>query len=404
VFSGAIDKTKGDVLPGATVDIMAADGRFLGRAAASPSSQIRARVWTFDPDQAIDAAFFESRLRAAIAQRAPLFDELHTAARLVHAESDGLPGLIVDRYGDVLAVQILSAGVEAWRDVIFAALAEITGIPAIFERSDAEVRALESLPPRVGPVRPGDASEVTILENGLRYRVDIASGQKTGFFLDQRDSRRRIGALAAGRDVLDCFSYTGGFALNALRSGASSVTAIDSSGEAILAASRNAGTNGIDVERASFVEADAFKHLRLMRDQGRAFDLIVLDPPKLAPTVRHVEGAARAYKGHQSARAKAAPSRGDAGDLFMFGGSGDRTLPEDSRRRRGRRARRRADRRSAWSIGGPPGTAVLSRRQLSKGLAVAARCVKTQGNGERLQGTFCRKRCQDVHGTPVDEQ
>ena len=296
VFSGAIGKTRGEVTQGATVDLIASDGRFLGRGAASPSSQIRARIWTFDPGQAVDAAFFDARLRTAIALRAPLLDADHDAARLVHAESDGLPGLVVDRYGEMLVVQFLSAGAETWRAPILESLTRITGIGSIFERSDAEVRALESLPPRSGPLHEGGAHVATIVEHGLRFRVDVAAGQKTGFFLDQRDNRLRIRGLAEGRDVLDCFSYTGGFAANALAAGARSVLAIDSSAEAIRAAEDNARINGLDLGHAEFLEADAFRHLRLLRDQGRSFDLIVLDPPKLAPTVRHVERAARAYK------------------------------------------------------------------------------------------------------------
>jgi 23S rRNA (cytosine1962-C5)-methyltransferase len=296
VFSGAIASIKGEVTPGATVEIMAEDGRFLGRAAASPASQIRARIWSFDPTETIDAGFFERRLRAAVAWRNPLFTEGNTAARLVHAESDGLPGLIVDRYNDTFVVQILSAGAELWRETIFDVLVNVTGCTSIFERSDLEVRALEGLPPRSGPVRGQGPTELTIVEHGLKYAVDVAAGQKTGFYLDQRDNRRRVEELAGGRDVLNCFGYTGGFALSALRGGARSVMSVDSSRDAVHTAERNAQLNGIDDGRGQWVEADVFKHLRLLRDQARQFDLIVLDPPKLAPTVQHVDRAARAYK------------------------------------------------------------------------------------------------------------
>ncbi len=296
VFSGAIASIKGDTTPGATVDIKADDGRFLGRGAASPVSQIRARIWTFDPAEAIDENFFERRLRAALARRAPLFTADNTAVRLVHAESDGLPGLIVDRYNDTLVVQILSAGAELWRETLFDLLLRMTGCERVFERSDVEVRALEGLPARSGPVRGSAPSALTITEHGIKYVVDVAAGQKTGFYIDQRDNRRLVEGLAAGRDVLDCFGYTGGFALNALRGGARSVVSVDSSADAVHAAQRNAGLNGVDDGRGQWVEADVFKHLRLLRDQARQFDLIVLDPPKLAPTVQHVERAARAYK------------------------------------------------------------------------------------------------------------
>ena len=296
VFSGAIGSIKGEVVAGATVDVIAEDGRFLGRGAASPASQIRARIWTFDPKVAVDATFFEQRLRAALAWRAPLLTTENTAARLVHAESDGLPGVIVDRYADTLVVQLLSAGAEAWRDVIFAALSRVTGCARIYERSDAEVRALEGLPARSGSVRGDAGTELIVAEHGLQYEVDVAGGQKTGFYLDQRNNRRRVAEFAAGREVLDCFCYGGGFSLNALRAGAGSVLGVDSSGDAIAAAQRNARRNGQDDGRATWLEADVFKHLRLLRDQGRQFDLVVLDPPKLAPTVQHVERAARAYK------------------------------------------------------------------------------------------------------------
>ena len=296
VFSGAIASIKGEVTPGATVDIMAEDGRFLGRAAASPASQIRARIWSFDPNEKIDAGFFERRLSAAVAWRNPLFSEGNTAARLVHAESDGLPGLIVDRYNDTLVVQILSAGSELWRETIFDVLVSVTGCTRIFERSDVEVRALEGLAARSGPVRGQGPTELTTAEHGLKYVVDVAAGQKTGFYLDQRDNRRRVEEIAGGRDVLNCFGYTGGFALSALRGGARSVLSVDSSRDAVHTAVRNAQLNGIDDGRGQWVEADVFKHLRLLRDQARQFDLVVLDPPKLAPTIQHVDRAARAYK------------------------------------------------------------------------------------------------------------
>ena len=295
VFSGAIAKVRGDVGPGDTVDILADDGRFLGRAAASPASQIRARIWTFDEKEHVDAAFFERRLRSAIARRAPLLTGEHPAARLVHAESDGMPGLIADRFGSTVVVQVLAAGAEAWRDTIFDALARITGATAIVERSDVEVRALEQLAERRGLVSGVATEHIEIVEHDLRYGIDVTAGQKTGFYLDQRDNRRRVRAMARDADVLDGFCYTGGFALNARVGGARSIMAIDSSSDAIAQGCRNLALNpsGADVE---WVEADAFSHLRLLRDRNRQFDLIVLDPPKLAPTVRHVERAARAYK------------------------------------------------------------------------------------------------------------
>jgi 23S rRNA (cytosine1962-C5)-methyltransferase len=297
IFSGAIARFEGEAKTGDTVDIRADDGRWLARGAASPSSQIRARVWTFDPAETIDEAFFARRIAASVARRPPFTVE-HHAARLIHGESDGLPGVIVDRYADVVVVQILAAGAEQWRETIFDALVRETGCSVVFERSEAEVRALEGLPARTGIVRGTLPGETIIVEHDLRYRIDVAAGQKTGFFLDQRDNRRLIASLAAGREALDCFTYTGGFALSLARGGAKSVIAIDSSSDALAAARTNAALNGLGDDRGAieWLEADVFKHLRQFRDRARTFDLIVLDPPKLAPTAQHVERAARAYK------------------------------------------------------------------------------------------------------------
>jgi 23S rRNA (cytosine1962-C5)-methyltransferase len=219
------------------------------------------------------------------------------ALRLVHGEADGLPGFIVDRYADTLVAQVLSAGIERWRDLLADALVEQTGCARIYERSDADVRELEGLPVRTGVMR-GDAPAVPleIVEHGLRYAVDVLGGQKTGFYLDQRDNRHRIRELSAGREVLNCFCYTGGFSMAALAGGATSVVSVDSSGPALELARRNAQANGFEASRTEWIEADIFRYLRDARSQGRSFDLIVLDPPKFAPTEKHSPAAARAYK------------------------------------------------------------------------------------------------------------
>jgi 23S rRNA (cytosine1962-C5)-methyltransferase len=222
----------------------------------------------------------------------------HTnAVRLVHGESDGLPGLVVDRYADVLVAQFLAAGVERWREPILDALLELSGASAIYERSDAETRKLEGLAARVGFAR-GDreAKRCPIIEYGLNFRVDVEEGQKTGFFLDQRENRQRVRSLAAGREVLDGFCYTGGFAINALAGGAKRVLAVESSKEAIEVARENLAANPLDAAKVEFAQADVFKQLRTLRDQGAAFDLVVLDPPKFAPTAAQAKNAARAYK------------------------------------------------------------------------------------------------------------
>ncbi|HTG96491.1 MAG TPA: class I SAM-dependent methyltransferase [Burkholderiales bacterium] len=296
IFSGAVEKASGKA--GETLEVRDAAGKFVARAAYSPKSQIRARVWSFDAAEQIDAAFFRNRVQKALALREGLPAARHTnALRLINGESDGLPGLVVDRYADVLVAQFLAAGVERWRDVILDSLTELSGCEAIFERSDAEVRKLEGLEARVGFARGNrNATRCPIVEHGLNYRVDVEQGQKTGFFLDQRENRQRVRALAAGREVLDGFSYTGGFAINALAGGAKRITAVESSAPALEVAKENLAANPLDASRVEFVQADVFSQLRTLRDQNAKFDLIILDPPKFAPTAAQVKKAARAYK------------------------------------------------------------------------------------------------------------
>jgi 23S rRNA (cytosine1962-C5)-methyltransferase len=298
IFSGAVERVTGDPQSGDTVEVRSADNKPLGLAAFSPQSQIRARAWSFEPGTAIDSGFFRARLQAALRLRAALPAAHHTnAMRLVHGESDGLPGLVVDRYADVLVAQFLSAGAERWRDTVLDALSELTGCEAIYERSDAEVRTLEGLAPRTGFARGNrNARRCPIIEHGLNFRVDVEEGQKTGFFLDQRDNRQRVRALARGREVLDGFCYTGGFALAALAGGAQRVTAVESSVPALEVARENLAANQLDASRIAFEQADVFGYQRLLRDRGASFDLVVLDPPKFAPTASQAKNAARAYK------------------------------------------------------------------------------------------------------------
>jgi 23S rRNA (cytosine1962-C5)-methyltransferase len=298
IFSGAVGKVNGKPAVGDTVDVLDSAKKWLARAAYSPKSQIRARVWTFDPSQQVDGDFFRTRIQTALAVREALPAAKHAnALRLVHGESDALPGLVVDRYADVLVAQFLAAGVERWRDPILDLLNEISGCEAIFERSDAEVRKLEGLGPRVGFARGNrTAARCPIIEYGLNFRVDVEQGQKTGFFLDQRENRQRVRSLAAGREVLDGFCYTGGFSIAALAGGAKRVTAIESSAAALEVAKENLAANPLDSSRIDFVRADVFAKLRELRDRNARFDLIVLDPPKFAPTAAQVKKAARAYK------------------------------------------------------------------------------------------------------------
>jgi 23S rRNA (cytosine1962-C5)-methyltransferase len=298
VFSGAIARIEGTPLQGDTVRVVANDGRFLALAACNPDANISARVWDWHEDTRIDADFFRNRLAQAIGLRRSVFPRApQEAERLVHGESDGLPGLIVDRYADVVVVQVSSAGCNRWRDVIVDALQEITAARAIFERSDSDVLELEGLAPRTGLVKGVlDSSVVEIMENGVRLRVDVARGHKTGFYLDQRDNRVQVGRMAQGRDVLNCFCYTGGFTVQALVHGASSVASVDSSAEALEHAREHVALNAMPAERCEWIDADVFQCLRKFRDQGRSFDLIILDPPKFAPTAATAERAARGYK------------------------------------------------------------------------------------------------------------
>jgi len=298
VFSGAIARIEGSPLQGDTVNVVANDGRFLAVAACNPDANISARVWDWNEGARIDAGFFRERLETAIGRRRKLFPrEAGEAERLVHGESDGLPGLIVDRYADVVVVQISSAGCQRWRDPIIDALQQITGARAIYERSDSDVLELEGLQPHTGLVKGALASTVVeIAENGVRLRVDVARGHKTGFYLDQRDNRVQVGRLARDRDVLNCFSYTGGFTVQALVHGAASVASVDSSADALELAREHVALNAMPAGRCEWIDADVFQCLRKFRDHGQSFDLIILDPPKFAPTAATAERAARGYK------------------------------------------------------------------------------------------------------------
>ena len=296
IFDSAIAKGGGD--SGETVRVESHEGRFLAWAAYSPSSRIRARVWSFDEAQRIDAPFFIAACARSIIARAR-FDVQSDGVRLVHGESDGLPGLIVDRYGDTLVAQFTSAGTERWKGVLADALLRETGLARLYERSDASVRALEGLEPATGWLRGEGEMELTIREHAWRLTLNIAEGHKTGFYLDQRDSRQRFAQYARRlglQRVLNCYCYTGGFTVAALAGGAEHVTSIDSSGPALERARSHVAINGFDPNRASFMDADVNASLRQFLQEGRRFDAIVLDPPKFAPTAAHAERAARAYK------------------------------------------------------------------------------------------------------------
>ncbi len=298
IFSGAIGAVRGSPGSGDTVEVRAASGGFLAWAAYSPSSQIRARVWSFEEAEYPAPDLFRRKIQAALAlRRAAVPEEAGDAQRLIHAESDGLPGFVADRYADTLVVQIGSAGAERQREALIEILREHSGCTRVYERSDADGRELEGLAARSGPVSgPPLEGPVKVLEHGIQYEVDVAAGQKTGFYLDQRENRRLIGTLAQGREMLNCFCYTGGFTLSALAGGARSVLSIDSSRPALALARRNLAHNRLDAASATWQEADVFNALRRLRDEPRRFDLIVLDPPRFASTAKDAARAARGYK------------------------------------------------------------------------------------------------------------
>ena len=296
IFSGAVNSIEAGTGSGDVVRVQAEDGRFLAYAAFSEKSQIIARALSFDERDTIDEAFYRRQIKTAIARRTSIFLQ-SDAARLIHAESDGLPGLIADRYGEVIVMQLLTAGIDPQRELLARLLLEETGASTIYERSDADVRDLEGLVARNGLIAGNPlTAETVITENGLNIAVDIAHGHKTGFYLDQRDNRALTKSLAANADVLNCFCYTGAMTVAALAGGAKSVLSIDSSGPSLQMAARNVELNGLDAARTEWLDDDVFLALRKLRDQAKSFDLIILDPPKFAPTAHHAEKASRAYK------------------------------------------------------------------------------------------------------------
>ncbi|HUF73616.1 MAG TPA: class I SAM-dependent methyltransferase [Gammaproteobacteria bacterium] len=296
IFSGAVERVVGDVSPGATVRVLSHSGEFLAQAAWSPASQIRLRAWTFDESAAIDAGFIGDRLEHAIDCRRELGLLDSAACRLVFSESDGLPGLIVDRYGDYLVCQFLSAGIEAWRDEVVAYLQRSLSAQGIFERSDAAVRRKEGLAASTGVLAGTPPPQPLELEiEGLIQRLDLTHGQKTGAYLDQRFNRLRVARFACGRRVLDAYSYSGAFGLHCLQAGATDATFIDSSTAALESLRCASEINGLAAPCHS-IRGDVAETLRALRDAGKRFDLIVLDPPKFVHTAEQLTKGCRAYK------------------------------------------------------------------------------------------------------------
>jgi 23S rRNA (cytosine1962-C5)-methyltransferase len=298
IFENSIQKVHDSPEIGESVDILTSNGEWLARGAISPHSKIRIRIWTWDVTEKVDTDFFYKRIVRCKEYREYLTPWINsTAFRLVYAEADDIPGLIVDKYAETLVVQCLSAGVERWREEVFNILEDITGIHQIYERSDVDIRGLEGLECRKGQVL-GNSIEnpIIITENNIKFSVDFIDGQKTGFYLDQRENRSKIIKYAEDREILDCFSYTGGFTLASLAGGAKSITAVDESQSAHDIACTNVNLNGFSAEKVERLNGDVFKVLRDFRDRRKLFDMIILDPPKFAPTISQVGRATRGYK------------------------------------------------------------------------------------------------------------
>ncbi len=298
IFHGAIKSVDNAVGMGDTVDVLSAEGEWLASSAYSPHSQIRARIWSFQHGEAIDAEFFRQRLEQGIIARHKLnLPSQISACRLINAESDGLPGLVVDRYGDYLVCQFLFAGSEHWKKEIVEQLRLLLPVAGIYERSEGDARQKEGLKPSSGVLYGLEPPELMeIMESDLRFLVDIRRGHKTGFYLDQRDSRTLVAPFSKDAEVLNCFAYTGGFCLWALKGGADHVTNVDTSPDALGLAQHNAHLNGFDQARIDNVVDDVFQALRKFRDARRSFDLVILDPPKFAATLHQVTPASRGYK------------------------------------------------------------------------------------------------------------
>jgi len=293
VFRTEVESVHGHADPGDIVDVVDHRGKFLGRGYINPASQILVRLLTTH-EETVDAAFIQRRLRTAWEYRRRLLPDVE-ACRVVFGEADFVPGLIVDKFGPVLVVQTLALGIDKWRDEIVGMLQELLSPDGIYERNDARVRELEGLPLRTGVLQGHVPDRITVAENGLQVHVDVVGGQKTGYFLDQRENRAAIRPLCRGARVLDAFCHTGGFALNACAGDARSVLALDISAEALAVVGENAALNGM-ADRITTRAGNAFDALREMQQAREQFDVVVLDPPAFAKNKAALEGAARGYK------------------------------------------------------------------------------------------------------------
>jgi 23S rRNA (cytosine1962-C5)-methyltransferase len=297
IFEGAIEKTEGRMNSGDTVDVLASDGTWLAKAAFSPESQIRARVWSFTKSEAIDNVFFKRKLEQALARKQEILKKHNTNAfRLIAAEADGLPGITIDVYVNVVVVQLLSAGAEKHRGKILWAILQLYPDAVVHERSDVDVRKKEGLTPLVQTLHGELPESVIIEENGVKIYVDLINGHKTGFYLDQRENRRIAASYCAGKSVLNCFSFTGTFGLYALAAGATEVINVDASESALALSSKNVAINGLDESKVTHLKKDVFQLLRDYKEAGTTFDVIVLDPPKFVDSKHNLNKASRGYK------------------------------------------------------------------------------------------------------------
>ncbi|MBU2491379.1 MAG: class I SAM-dependent methyltransferase [Bacteroidetes bacterium] len=297
VFSGAIQELKGNPVSGETVDVLSFKNEFLAKGSYSPKSQMTVRVLSFDKNEIIDENFFYQKIKSAKMKKELLMDEFSNSYRVIFGESDGLPGLIIDKYNHVLVCQFLSAGAEYWKEIIVQQLINIFNPVCIYERSDADVRKKEGL----GLIKQSLYGElknevIEILENGCKYFVDVINGHKTGFYLDQKVNRALVGNYAENKNILNCFSYTGGFSITALNNGAVSVTNIDSSSNALKLLLKNCELNNISSGKIINVQGNVFNILREYVNEGKKFDVIILDPPKLVESAGQLTKGARAYK------------------------------------------------------------------------------------------------------------
>lgn len=297
VFSGALDKVKGNPEDGDVVKVFAFDGEFLAYGYFNSNSRVAVRLLEWDETQTINSEWYQNRLRQAIASRQFILSDKTNTCRLVFSEADFLPGLIVDQYANFLSLQILSSGIEKVKNEIVEILkAELNPI-GIFDKSDATARTHEGLPIENGLLWGENPPEfLAVKENGITYNINIAEGQKSGFYCDQRDNRSILASYTKGKKVLDCFSYSGGFSLNSLANGAANITCVDSSALAIETLKQNVALNNFNVETVTTIQSDVNKQLRVFKESGDLFDIIILDPPKFAPSRSALDRAARAYK------------------------------------------------------------------------------------------------------------